>query len=45
MAEDGDEGEPRSLGGRSFMLEAVVGASATASAATGSDIVFGGVSW
>lgn len=45
VAEDGDEGAPRSLGGRILMLEAVVGAAATASATTGSDIVFGGVSW
>lgn len=41
-AEDGDEGAPRSLGARIWMLEAVVGAAATASAATGSDMVLEG---
>jgi hypothetical protein len=42
VAEDGDEGAPLSLGARIWMLEAVVGAAATASATTGSDIALEG---
>lgn len=46
VAEDGDEGAPRSLGARILMLEAEAAlgaaAAATASAAIGSDIVLEG---
>lgn len=42
VAEDGDDGAPRSLGARILMLEAVMGAAAAASGATGSDIVLEG---
>lgn len=42
VAEDGDEGAPRSLEARIWMLEAALGAAATASAATGSDIALEG---
>lgn len=42
VAEDGDEGAPRSFGARIWMLEAVVGAAATVSAAIGPDIVLEG---